>query len=212
MHWRVFCVKPTKEEMKRPDRLAHIKEGSQKTGMRQKMDGRIVKYLLLATLLILAVRYFDVLWNVAGNLRSIAAPLLTGCVIAYVLNIVLRQLERIYFPHSTKKLVSKTRRPVCLALSILLIVAVFVLVIVLVVPELISAFRIIGQATPVLFDRAVKWIADNTESFPQVVKDLQNMEIDWNSLGDKVWNYLKAGLAGDELFYCADFCAVYFKQ
>lgn len=163
---------------------------------KRKMDLRVVKYFLLATLLVLVIRYFDVLMGGAGNLWSIAWPLILGGVIAYVLNIVMRKLEKIYFPDSKKAVVKKSRRPVCIVLSLVLIAAVFFLILRLVVPELGKAFAMIGQSIPVLFEQATDWLAANADTFPQTAEELQNLQIDWNSLGDSVWNYLKAGVGG----------------
>lgn len=163
---------------------------------KRKMDLRIVKYFLLATLLILVIRYFDVLLGGAGNLWSIAWPLILGCVIAYVLNIVMRRLEKLYFPDTKSALVKKSRRPVCIVLSLVLIAAVFFLILQLVVPELAKAFMMIGQSIPILFEQAVDWLAKNADAFPQTADQLKDLQIDWNSLGDSVWNYLKAGVGG----------------
>lgn len=163
---------------------------------RKKMDLRVVKYLLLATALILCIRYFDVLLGGAGNLWSIAGPLTMGCVIAYVLNIILRRLEKIYFPKSKNKLVTKTRRPVCIVLSMVLIAAVIFLVFRLVIPELVSAIGIIGAGIPVLFEQAKDWLAANAEIFPGIAERLEELQIDWKSIGDSILNYLKAGVGG----------------
>lgn len=163
---------------------------------KKKMDPRVVKYLLLATLLILVIRYFDVLLGGAGNLWSIAVPLTMGCVIAYVLNIIMRVLERFYFPKSQNKFVNKSRRPVCIVLSMVLIAAVIFLVFRLVIPELVKAIGIIGAGIPVLFEQGTAWLAENAETFPGIAEELRDLKIDWNSLGDNVLNYLKAGLGG----------------
>lgn len=163
---------------------------------KKKMDIRIVKYLLVATLLILCIRYFDVLIGGAGKLWSIAGPLALGCVIAYVLNIIMRVLEKICFPKAKNKFAARSRRPVCIVLSMVLIVAVIFLVFRLVIPELVSAFGIIGAGIPVLFEQATDWLAGNAETFPGIAQKLQELQIDWNSVGDNVLNYLKAGVGG----------------
>lgn len=163
---------------------------------RKKMDVRVVKYLLLATLLILVIRYFDVLLGGAGNLWSIAVPLTMGCVVAYVLNIVMRALEKLYFPGSKNKFVKKSKRPVCIVLSLVLIAAVIFLVFRLVIPELIKAFGIIGAGIPVLYEQATDWLAENGEIFPGIAKEIESLQIDWHGLGESVANHLKNGLGG----------------
>ena len=166
---------------------------------KRKMDPRIVKYSLLAAVLVLGIRYFNVLLGGAGDLWSIASPLIAGCAVAYVLNIVMRKLEKLYFPNSGSRLAKRTRRPVCIVLSLVLIAAVIYLILRLVVPELIKAFAIIGQSIPVAFREVVDWLAENLDEFPQtgqMLENLQNLNVDWNSLWDSVINYLKAGIGG----------------
>ena len=152
---------------------------------KRKMDPRIVKYFLLAAVLVLGIRYFNVLLGGAGDLWSIASPLIAGCAVAYVLNIVMRKLEKLYFPNSGSRLAKRTRRPVCIVLSLVLIAAVIYLILRLVVPELIKAFAIIGQSIPVAFREVVDWLAENLDEFPQtgqMLENLQNLNVDWNSL------------------------------
>ena len=164
--------------------------------MKKKMDLQIVKYMILAAGLILGIIYFNTILTGVRGLWGIAMPLITGCIIAYVLNIVMRRLEKLYFPKSDKAIVKKSRRPVCMVMSIVLIVLVFMLIMRLVVPELLQAFMIIGQAIPVYFEQIVDWILANSDSFPAIEEELQNLQIDWNAIGDSVWNYLKAGVGG----------------
>lgn len=163
---------------------------------RRKMDIRVVKYFLLATGLILGIRYFDVLLGGAGNLWGIAAPLIAGCVMAYVLNLPMRWFEKKYFPNSGKAIVKKTRRPVCIVLSILAVALIAYAILRVVVPELVNAVVLIGQAVPALVEDSMDWLAQNLEGFPKTAEELGNLQIDWNALGDTVWQYLKSGLSG----------------
>lgn len=163
---------------------------------RRKMDLRVVKYFLLATGLILGIRYFDVLLGGAGNLWGIAAPLIAGCVMAYVLNLPMRWFEKRYFPNSKKRIVNKTRRPVCIVLSILAVALIAYMILRVVVPELVNAVILIGQSVPPLVEGIMDWLVKNMEGFPQTAEELENLQIDWNALGDTVWQYLKSGLSG----------------
>lgn len=160
------------------------------------MDSRVVKYLLLAAILVLVIRYFDILAGIVGNLWSIAAPLLIGCVMAYVLNIVMQFLEKHYFPNSTKKIVQKSKRPVCIVLSLVLIGVVFVLVFDLVIPELAEAIRMIGTSIPMLIDNGTAWAIEHEDQFPDVANWLESLELDWEKIGNNVITYLKSGISG----------------
>lgn len=78
--------------------------------------------------LVLLVVYFDEIWAFLGFALSVASPFAIGAVLAYLLNIIMSRLERIYFPNSKNKLVVRSRRVVCLVLSLCVVAAVVALV------------------------------------------------------------------------------------
>ena len=59
----------------------------------------------------------------------------------YVLNILLKRIERFWFPGTKRKFLIKLRRPVCILLSFLALVLIMAGVVYLVVPELVSSIR-----------------------------------------------------------------------
>ena len=74
------------------------------------------------------------------SVLSAAAPLLLGVIIAYVLNILLKGIEAVYFPKSKNEKILKTRRPVCIVLSFMALAVIVAILVNLVVPELVSTF------------------------------------------------------------------------
>ena len=65
----------------------------------EHMDKKIVKYFLLVAVLVLLVTRFDSLLEFIGRLCHIAVPLVMGAVMAYILNIIMRNLEKCYLEH-----------------------------------------------------------------------------------------------------------------
>ena len=59
--------------------------------------------------LFLTVHYWSVIAAGIGIAFHAAAPLITGLVIAYAVNILMSFYERHYFPKSKKKVIKKTR-------------------------------------------------------------------------------------------------------
>ena len=110
----------------------------------------IVKYMLIATLLLLGIKYFEVITKFAGTLFSVATPLILGVAIAYVLNILVSALEKRYFPHSHKTFVKKTRRPFCIIFALLIIISIIFLIFIIVIPQLISAIKLLLEGIPEL--------------------------------------------------------------
>ena len=106
-------------------------------------------------------------------------PLLFGLAAAYVLNIVLVRVERLYFHHSRSRLVNRSRRGVSIVLSIILVFAVFTLVGRLVLPELAKTFSVIGRSVPAFLERTAAWLEENStrENAEELANALE--QIDW---------------------------------
>ena len=87
---------------------------------------QLCKIAVVIFLLYLAIHFRPALLSFAGTLLAAASPLFIGCIIAYVLNLLMNWYEKHWFPVSKKKIIVKTRRGVCLTaaiLSLLLIAA-----------------------------------------------------------------------------------------
>ncbi|MBQ8190068.1 MAG: AI-2E family transporter [Lachnospiraceae bacterium] len=161
-----------------------------------KMDKKIIKYIVLIAVMVLAVLRFDTVLGFVGNLWSIATPLVLGAVMAYVLNIIMKKLEQFFFPKSKQKFVTAIRRPVCIVLSILLIVLVVFLIIRLVVPELVETIRLIGKWIPFGLQKGQEFLLENSDQIPELEKWIASFEFDWESTVQKVIQYLTTGVGG----------------
>ena len=72
---------------------------------------------IIAAAVWLFVMHVTTVIGAVSTVLTAAAPLILGVVIAYILNILLSRIEKIYFPKSKNTSVIKSRRPVCIVLS-----------------------------------------------------------------------------------------------
>lgn len=161
-----------------------------------KMDKKIIKYFLLAAVLVLAVIRFDTIWGFAGRLWGIMAPLVMGAVMAYILNLIMKALEKWYFPKSKSKLVGSGRRIVCIFLSIFLILFIAFLIFRLVIPELVDTIKLIWKWVPIGLERLQDILADYSGQIPELEKWINSLEFDWNGIGKNLWQYFTSGVGG----------------
>lgn len=159
-----------------------------------------IPYLALTALAVLGIINIKWLISVLAGLWSILSPLVIGCAMAYVLNLVMRRLEKLYFPKSEKKIVKATKRPVCLVLSLLLIFILLGLIVGLIVPEIINIFVVMGETLPVYGEKIRTFLMEYDSQLPVVgdyIEDyLQNGSIDWNTLLAKAVEFAKNGVGG----------------
>lgn len=143
-------------------------------------------------LLYVCIHYLPAAAGVAALLFGAAMPLFTGCIIAYIVNILMGWYERHFFPCSVKSGVVKCRRPLCMLAAFVTVLAVVFLIIRLVIPQLVSCFQIILAELPYYLTKAVNKI----EELGILPEDIMAMldGIDWRSRIGDIAKALTSGL------------------
>ncbi len=107
--------------------------------------------VLLCIVVFVGLQNFGSVLSTLQKAVGIVAPLLAGAAIAAVLNVPMKSIESVLWKKAKKKFLIKLRRPVAMLLSVILVLAVIVGVVLLVIPELVEAFKVI-------FEIAVKYV------------------------------------------------------
>ena len=146
----------------------------------------------------LAIHYWSSLTGLIGVLFSAASALIIGCVIAYVLNILMSFYEKHYFPKNQSKAVEKSKRVVCMLAAMLTLVAVVVLIIGLVLPELAACIRLLIAEIPEAIDSAVAWLEETGLLATVMTEDAvaSLMSINWQEKMTELISVLAAGVGG----------------
>jgi len=130
-------------------------------------------------LLFLAIFYWPAISALIPAFLGAASPLFIGGAVAYVANIMMSALERVWFPKTKKPFLQKTRRPVCLILSALAAVLIIVLMIALILPQLIDCAKVLVNAVPGAIRTTIaqleKWGLLSDETYASLAS------IDWRS-------------------------------
>ena len=169
-----------------------------KTDMKEKMGMKrpIIGYILLIAALILGIQNITVVVTVLQTVVGVLQPLILGAVIAYILNILMKKLEKIYFPKSKNRLINKTKRMVCIILSLLLVIGILGLVMGLVLPELVGAFAVIAESVPVYYEKLVAWLMTYSDKFPVIEEYINGLQLDWSQITKNLVMYATSGVGG----------------
>lgn len=143
-------------------------------------------------LLYLCIHFLPGVTGLVSSVIGAASPLIVGCAIAYILNIVMSFYEKYYFPESKKSAVVISRRPVCLIASFVTLSAIIALVIGLIVPQLVSCVQLVIAKLPGALKTAVAAL-DNWEVIPENIISLLN-SIEWNSKLSQLFDVLTSGI------------------
>ena len=153
-----------------------------------------VRIGITGLLLFLAIHYWTAFAGVVSVILKASIPLLLGCALAYVANILMGFYERKLWPPRRAPRLAKLRRPACLVLTYLSVAAILVLVLQLVIPQLVTAVQL-------LFRQISAW-AKTLESMPDLNAMLPEEAIqwiqktDWESALKKAASCLTAGVGG----------------
>lgn len=162
------------------------------------MDTKKIKtfsiYAGICAIALLCVIYFGYVIKLINLILSVVKPLVIGAVIAFAVNIIMKKIEKIYFPKSEKAFIQKTRRPVCVFLSFFILIGIIAAIIVLIVPSLKDAISIISSNAGNMYNRFMNWISSYKDRFPNVVNAITSVDIDWKSLSGQLADFLKNGL------------------
>lgn len=151
-----------------------------------------IKVAVTVFVLYLCIHYWPSVGNLLSMLFSAASPLLIGCVVAYLVNILMSLYEKHYFPQTSSSALIKSRRPVCMIAAFITLAAVIVVVVWLVVPELVSCVSVIITAAYEVINDLVAFLA-KWEMLPETILDTLE-GIDWKARAGQIINTLLSGV------------------
>lgn len=109
--------------------------------MSKKLMWQIFSLVALCSIFIWAINNPGIIFSSLGAVLKVAYPLLLGCVIAFIINLPMKQLELWFdkiFSRLKKPVSKKIKRPVSLALATVFIIGAFLALIFIIVPQFVK--------------------------------------------------------------------------
>lgn len=158
----------------------------------KKTVKRILLIIAFTVILIWAVYNHKLLFKYIGELYALISPFVIGLCIAYVVNVIMRPIERMWMKLLSRfkgKWVEKLKRPICLLLSILLIIGIILAVVFLIIPELSESISSLVSMIPSYVTEIESWWEALSERLVKYGIDLPQ----FNFNPDKLIDFLKDG-------------------
>ncbi len=157
----------------------------------KKTVKRILLIITFTVLLIWGLYNHELLLKYLGDLYSLISPFVIGLCIAYIVNVLLRPVEKMWIKLLSQckgKWVQKLKRPICLLLSILLVIGIILAVVLIILPELSASVSSLISMMPSYVSEVENWwdslaaflnrysiqipeFSFNTDKFIQIIKD-----------------------------------------
>ena len=142
-----------------------------------------LRWLIVFTVVVVVIgvnyrRVFEVFMMLFGFI----SPFLLGGVMAFILNVPMRRIEKML----PMKENSRLRRPIGLVFTLLFVVGLLLLVIFVVMPQLFETFMSLQNSIPVFLAGVKKGAEDLFAQNPEIL-------IDWKSFSEDVIGFLSSG-------------------
>lgn len=162
-----------------------------------------LKILITIAALTLGVIYFKQIYAFVKEGFSILSPFLIGALIAFILNLPMRSIEKVLFGKAKNKFVLKLKRPVSIILSIVFICGLLTLLIFAVVPQVVETARMMPDKISAFWYSTLDWLEKLVEQYPEEtemimveINKLSEMEIDWQALLVQIKDFFFTGFGG----------------
>lgn len=163
------------------------------------LDRNKIRYMArCAALLILLVWALMNLPAVLSFLRkvlSLFSPFLLGGVIAFLINVMLRPLER-FWDRTCRRMPEKLKRPICLLVSTLLMVGILFTVIFMLLPSLRESGNEFARSAPVYAEEVKGWWTELVRFAERYNVILPEYAINTDRLTEKVMSFVNAEGSG----------------
>ena len=156
-------------------------------------------YLVAAAAILLLLKYSDALLDGVHLFFTLLMPLLLGCGIAYVLNILVARIERLPALRDPHSRIYPARRAISITGALVIILVVLALLVVIIIPEIADAFRVLLVSVPPAVNRFLAWLDSLNITLPQLEELLRSLNLNWPE---------QRGRRGHAGHHRADLCAV----
>lgn len=157
---------------------------------------QIILFITYAILLYLGLTHISTLSHIFSWLTAILQPIIVGCVIAFILNVVLNLFKYKLFgglQHSKHKAARAICMPLCVLCTVLCVIAFVLLIVFMIIPQVTAALTALIDKLPqsttqlknLLITQMTKW------SIPQnIIEQVASFSLDFEKIIDFITNFI----------------------
>ncbi len=145
--------------------------------------------IFAAILFYLGVQNIGMVVDAAGWFFGVISPFVLGAVIAFIVNVPMSRIEYHLFEKRGRKV--KGQRGISFIVTLALVVAVLVIVVYIVVPQLSDTIKMIAVQLPGAFEAAKDWMLSKMSYWDELQALLEKITIDWDEIIKKISKVLQ---------------------
>lgn len=115
---------------------------------------------------------------------NLLSPFILGGIIAFILNVPMRAIERGLFPLEKRGV--GFRRPLAVLLTLVTVIGVLALAIGVIAPGIVEAVTTIAAQLPDALNRAESWLLELEDYLPMLEETISSWDLNWSTLSAKL--------------------------
>ena len=165
---------------------------------------KICGIILFTVVIFLAFQNIEKVFMGINFVWGIVFPFVLGGIIAFILNIPMRSIEKHLFKNAYNKIKNedgsitlekkKFVRPLSLLITIILVIAIIAAVVLIVVPQIGSTTGELVKTAEAFFPKVQSWAEDVFRNNEQIREWISGLEFNLNEIIDKVVGFLQNGV------------------
>jgi predicted PurR-regulated permease PerM len=160
-----------------------------------------MKYVCIGICLILFYWALDNIDRIAGVLSaliSLLMPFIVGGVIAFILNVPMRQIEKHLFTGERfrQKKFDSIRRICAYLLTLVLVIAIITMALFVVIPQLVYTITDLVKMIPQQVQNTQSFLIEQFKAYPQLEEQITSTTIDWDSIIKSAADFVTTGTKG----------------
>lgn len=153
---------------------------------------------MMGIIVVLAILFITNFNHVVNGIMAVChafTPLFYGAMVAFILNLIMDPVER-WLKKSHMPLLAKHSRSIAILVAFLIISIIIVLILSIIIPNMVSAFRVLTSEAPQYFKELEDFIDKLLVKYPSLQDSLGPMTVNWNETIDKVLMFISKGIFG----------------
>lgn len=164
------------------------------------LNKRMLKYVLLITLIIAGaytiITQPSKILGVLSSILKLMSPFIIGLCAAYIVNLMLRPIERFWIrmwrKNKNQKIIDKLKRPVCLSFSFLVVIGAIFAIVFMVIPAFKETVVTFANNVPQYAKTVEGWYYSVVEFLGHYNFTLPEISLDINKLTDLAKNIISS--------------------
>ncbi len=145
---------------------------------------KILLIITFTVLLFVGIQRLDIILATIHYIIRLIMPFIIGGCLAFIINLPMRFIENKLLSRLSKnKFLKKCHRPLSMILSLLFLISIIGILCLLIIPEFIDKLNLFLNSISSVVTKVGKWINDFSKSNSQIKHFVDNLDVDWNSIG-----------------------------